>query len=74
VNNLSPGEALTPDGIVETLRLIQGLIVTGAEVVSPSGTVTPESLQVLRTLLSMVTTISTNPNRALQSTLNPDLV
>lgn len=72
INNLSPGEALTPAGIVETLRLVQGLIVTGAEVVSPAGSVTPERLQVLRTLLSMVTTISTNPNRALQSTLNPD--
>lgn len=72
VNNLSPGEALTPAGIVEILRMVQGLIVTGAEVVSPAGSVTPERLQVIRTLLSMVTTISTNPNRALQSTLNPD--
>jgi uncharacterized phage protein gp47/JayE len=74
INSLSPGEALTPEGIVETLRLVQGLIVTGAEVVSPSGSVTPERLQVLRTMLSMVTTISTNPNRALQSSMNPDAV
>lgn len=72
VNNLSPGEALTPAGIIEALRLVQGLIVTENEVVSPAGTVTPERLQVFRTMLSMVSTISTNPNRALQSSLNPD--
>jgi uncharacterized phage protein gp47/JayE len=74
VNNLAPGDALTPKGIVEALRLVQGLIVTGDEVISPAGTVTPERLQVLRTTLSMVSTVSTNPNRALQSSLNPDLL
>jgi hypothetical protein len=74
VNNLSPGEAIVPDDLVEALRLVAGLIVTGAEVVSPSGPVIPEQLQVLRTTLKLVSTISTNPNRALQSSLNPDTV
>lgn len=72
VNGLSPGTALTVDGILTVLRSIQGLVVTGSEVVSPAGTITPERLQVFRTLLNMVSTVSTNPNRAIQSSLNPD--
>lgn len=74
VNNLAPSAALVPANIVAALRLVSGLIVTGNEVVSPAGTVTPAKLQVLRTTLQMVSTFSTNPNRALQSTLNPDSV
>ena len=72
VNGLAPGIALTVEGILTVLRSIQGLVVTGSEVVSPAGTITPERLQVFRTLLSMVSTVSTNPNRAIQSSLNPD--
>ena len=74
VNNLPPGEALDPAGIIENLRLVPGLVVTGSEVVSPAGPVIPSSLQALRTTLKMVSTVSTNPNRALQSTLNSDLL
>lgn len=74
VNGLSPGESLTPTGIVDALRYVPGLIITENEVVSPVGSVVPEQLQVLRTMLSMVSTISTTPNRALQSSLNPDAV
>ncbi len=73
INSLAPGVALDPANIVEALRKVQGLVVTGSEVVSPAGPIVPARLQVLRTMLAMVTTISNNPNRALQSSLNPDL-
>ena len=74
VNGLAPSTPLVPANIVEALRLVSGLIITNTEVVSPVGTITPAKLQVLRTTLQMVTTSSTNPNRALQSSLNPDSV
>jgi uncharacterized phage protein gp47/JayE len=69
VNGLAPRVNLTPANIIAALRFVPGLVITGSEVVSPAGTVVPAALQVLRTTLQMVSTISTNPNRALQTTL-----
>jgi hypothetical protein len=67
VNGLAPGAPFVPADCVEQLRLVPGLIVTGAEVVSPAGQVQPERLQVLRTTLSLVTVPTVVSTRALQS-------
>lgn len=72
INELSPGQPLMIDGIIAYLQRVPGLVVTGGEVLSPSGDVIPETLQVLRTSLGLVVATSVQPDRALQGSANPD--
>jgi len=74
VNELSPGQTLQISGILNSLRRVPGLIVTGGEVLSPTGDVVPQPLQVLRTSLGLVVATSVQPDRALQGSANPDTV
>jgi uncharacterized phage protein gp47/JayE len=74
VNTLAPGSPLRVANLVTVLRTIPGLIVTGNEVISPAGDVTPDTLEVLRSSLSLVVAVSLQPDRAIQATTNPDSV
>ena len=57
VNGLSPGASFVPADAVNALRGVEGLYVTGSEIVSPAGTVTVTPLQVLRTTIALVNTL-----------------
>lgn len=74
VNKLDPGAALAPDAVVGALRGVRGLIVSGDEVLSPSGEVVPAKLEVLRTALGLVRASTVQPDVALAGTSNPDAV
>lgn len=54
INGLAPGESLLPANLITALRRVPGLLVTGDEILAPTGTVAPSSLQVLRTTLALV--------------------
>lgn len=72
INELSPGETLTPAMLVERLRMVDGLDVTGEEILSPPGIIETAPLQVLRSTLSMVVASTVQPDRALQGNANAD--
>lgn len=55
-NRLAPGQTFSPLDLVEALRPVQGLFISGQEVASPPGDVVPNPTQVLRTSLELVTT------------------
>jgi hypothetical protein len=54
-NGLAPGASFIVDDLIDQLRAIPGLFITGNEVASPNGDVVPMTLQALRTSLSIVT-------------------
>jgi hypothetical protein len=54
VNGLAPGVPYVPADALNILRRVPGLIVTGAEIYSPAGTVQPRPLEALRTHLGLV--------------------
>lgn len=54
VNSLNPGVSLTIAALINALRTVNGLTVTGSEVVSPTGTTVAATLQVLRTSSTLV--------------------
>lgn len=72
VNNLKPGQALSVDTLRTELETVQGLIITGSEISSPAGDVVPTVLQVIRTTLGLVSALSTQSDRPLAATANPD--
>lgn len=72
VNSLAPGQIFSRVTAATVLQSVQGLQVSGNEVLSPAGNVVPQTLQVLRTSLSMVAAVSLQPDRALQGSTNPD--
>lgn len=74
VNGLAPGASLTIDDLIDALRRVPGLIVSGDEILSPAGDVVPEVLQAIRTSLSFVVASSVQPDQALQGSTNPDAV
>lgn len=74
VNSLDPGESLTVVGMIGAIQSIDGLVVTGDEILSPAGDVVPTQLQVMRTTLGLVAATSLQPDRALQGSANPDAV
>lgn len=71
-NNLNPGEPWSVAGAIHALRRVRGLLVTGTEILSPPGSVTPAILEVIRTSLSMVRAVSAVDSLPLQSQSNPD--
>jgi len=74
VNSLAPGESLDPADLVTALRSVAGLLITGDEIVSPTGVVVPQQLEILRTNMGLVRAVSLQPDRALQGSANPDTV
>jgi uncharacterized phage protein gp47/JayE len=72
INGTSPGALLTTANMVNALRTVPGLIVTGSEIVSPAGSVQALPLQVLRSTLGLVTAVSMQPDRPLMRTTDPD--
>jgi len=71
-NARKSGETWTPAGARAVLRGVRGLVVTGGEIVSPSGPVKLKPLQVVRTSLELVRASSSAGYHPLQGTLNPD--
>jgi len=74
INALSPGSSLTIASLVAALRLINGLVVTGQEIISPPGDIAVQPLQVLRSSLALVVASTVQPDQALQGSANPDAV
>lgn len=72
VNLLAPGQSLTIAALINVLRGVPGLAVTGNEIVFPIGTVVPRALQVLRTSLTYCTANSAQPDRPLGPIYSPD--
>lgn len=72
INNLNPGQTLTPAMLQARIEGVAGLYITGREVQSPAGPVVPNPLQVLRASLSSVLAISSNPATPIGSYTNPD--
>lgn len=54
VNNLVPGAPLDPDDLLTVLGTVEGLIITGNEILTPTGEVLALPLQVLRTSMDLV--------------------
>lgn len=74
VNALGSGQTLTIAVMIDGLRLVPGLVVSGGEILSPAGDVVPATLQALRTTLALVVASTMQPDRALQGSANPDAV
>lgn len=72
INALPPGQPVVIATLIDALRLVPGLFVTGQEILSPAGDVVPGQLEALRTSLSLVVATSMQPDRALQGSNNPD--
>jgi len=73
INFLQPGAAFVPSDAIETaLRPITGLIITGNEILTPAGTVQPNSTQLLRTSLALVTAVAVQTSQPVALTTNPD--
>jgi hypothetical protein len=58
INGLTPGTSFVPATAINRLRSVPGLIITGNEILSPSGTVVAQPLQVLRSSLSLVVAVA----------------
>lgn len=57
INSLPPNTGFSPSDLVSALRYVDGLVVTGSEVISPTGAIVPTYLQVLRTTLQYVSVV-----------------
>jgi len=74
INSLDPGAKLLRENLVDALRYVRGLIVSGDEILSPAGDVVPTRLEVLRTTLGLVRASTIQPDAALAGTSNPDAI
>ena len=72
VNGLKPGAPFVRADAQAALAAVPGLDVTGNEIASPAGDVDLQPLQVIRTSLALVSTTSTQANRPLTVSTNPD--
>ena len=72
INELRPGETLTPAMLIGRLRMVEGLIVTEDEILSPPGVIEVAPLQALRSTLSLVVASTVQPDAALQGNANFD--
>lgn len=79
INALLPGQSLYLAPLIQILQGINGLLVSGDEIVSPPTTVNAtdpivsvQPLQVLRTSLALVRVSSSNPNTPIGLYFNPD--
>ena len=65
VNALPPGAAFSRNDCIQALRRVPGLVVTGREIIAPSGDVVAKVLQKLGTALSSVTANSSAVDKPL---------
>jgi uncharacterized phage protein gp47/JayE len=72
VNLLAPGQPLLRSALVQVLRGVPGLVVTGNEIVYPPGDVIARALQAIRTSLTYVTASASQSDRPLASIYSPD--
>jgi uncharacterized phage protein gp47/JayE len=74
INELAPGQNLIIAEMLEKLRRVTGLIITGGEIIAPAGNVMVKPLQALRTDLSLVGIVSASINTALLTSTNGGFV
>lgn len=83
INNLNPGDDLTPAMLFQALQGVSGLVLPSTNdpaadarqtIVSPSGTVVTSPLEVLRANLALVQASSSNPGTPIGNYTNPDAV
>lgn len=74
INAQPPGAPFVIADALQALRTVAGLLVLGNEIISPVGNVIPLRLEALRASMGTVTASSLQPDRAIQSTTNPDVV
>jgi uncharacterized phage protein gp47/JayE len=72
INSLNPGDDMLVSELIARLRTVNGLEVTGAEILSPAGDVVVPPLSVLRSGINLIVATSVQPDRALQGSANPD--
>jgi uncharacterized phage protein gp47/JayE len=72
INALNPGDDIDPANLVTALRSINGLFITGNEIVSPPGRIVVNPLQVYRTTLSIVSATNSSPGTPIGAYSNPD--
>lgn len=72
INGLAPGVTLTPAMLRAALGPVNGLVLTGNEIVSPPGQIVPRPLQVLRTSLALVTAAAYGTSQPITASSNPD--
>lgn len=72
INMLPPGQSLLRSALINVLRGVPGLVVTGNEIVFPPGNITARALQAIRTSLTYVTASASQPERPLASIYSPD--
>lgn len=72
VNSLAPGATLQVSDLLAALRLVQGLVYTGGEVVSPPGNVAAKPQQVIRTTLGIVSAVASQTDQPIITGTNPD--
>lgn len=66
-NSLAPGVVWSRKAAQAAVAAIPGLVITGNEIYSPSGDVTPNPLQIIRTSLNLVTAAAVGTNVVLTS-------
>jgi len=72
VNNLAPGATLDPADLLTAISTVPGLDIKGDEIQSPPGTVDPTPLQVIRTMLALVSA-SVSSGTQIGLSANPDV-
>ena len=72
INELQPGQDFVPADAIDELRNVSGLIITGNEIQSPVGIVSPNPTQVIRATLSIVTAGAVQSSQPVALTTNPD--
>jgi hypothetical protein len=72
INTMPPGTALDPATLLDQLRSLSGLVITGNEITTPSGVVVARPIQAIRTSLNIVTAGAISTGTSLVVSSNPD--
>lgn len=72
VNQLSPGDPIVINDALQVLSLVQGLALSGNNIISPVGDVVTKPLQVLRTSLGLVSAVAAQTDQPIITGTNPD--
>jgi uncharacterized phage protein gp47/JayE len=71
-NGLSPGAPFRISEVMEKLKMVSGLVHSGCAIVSPVGDIQPKPLQLIRTMLGLVSATSSQTDSPIITGTNPD--